>query len=107
MVAAWHEPGARTREIGLPRGQRGSAETATWLHLAETLCHGWDLAHSLGLAPEFDDETVAASLDECRRRMPPQRVAESPFADARDPEGGALIDQLAAFLGRDLRFTAG
>jgi len=105
MLAAWHEPGALDREIGLPRGQRGPAEVAAWLHLAETLCHGWDLARSLGLDPGFDDEAVAASLDECRRRMTPERPAQSPFEDAREPADGPLIDTLAAYLGRDVTFT--
>jgi uncharacterized protein (TIGR03086 family) len=104
MLAGWREPGALTREMGLPRGQRGPAEVAAWLHLAETLCHGWDLASSIGLPPGFDDDVVAASLEECRRRMPRERVAESPFGNARDAADGPLIDQLAAYLGRDVTF---
>jgi uncharacterized protein (TIGR03086 family) len=102
MASAWREPGALSREIGLPRGQRGPAETAAWIHLAETLCHGWDLATATGQEPGFDDTVVAPCLEECRRRVPPQRPAESPFADATDVSGGPLLDQLAAYLGRSV-----
>jgi uncharacterized protein (TIGR03086 family) len=102
MVAAWQQPGALTREIGLPRGQRGPAERAAWLHLTETLCHGWDLATSLGLDPGLDEEAVLACLEDCRGRMGPQRAAESPFADARETGSASPLTQLAAFLGRDV-----
>lgn len=99
MVAAWREPGALDREIGLPRG-RGRAEVAAWIHLAETLGHGWDLATATGQSADFDDEAVGACLAECRSRMPPQRPPMIPFRDAVPVESGPLIDQLAAYLGR-------
>ena len=106
MLDAWQQPGALAREIGLPRGQRGPAEVAAWIHLTETLGHGWDLARSTDQHPGFDDDVVAACLEQCRRRMPPQRGEDSPFADAANGEGKPLVDQLAAYLGRDLSFTA-
>ncbi len=110
MLEAWGEPGALDREIGLPRGQRGRAEVALWLHLAETLGHGWDVAVATDQNAGFDDDVVAASLDECRRRMPAERGEGSPFADATriavfadaEPVEGSLIDELAAYLGRDV-----
>jgi uncharacterized protein (TIGR03086 family) len=100
MLVAWHAPGALDREIGLPRGKRGRAEVAAWIHLAETLGHGWDLAVATGQAPGFDDDVVLACLEECRRRMPAQRDEASPFADAVNIAQGTPIDQLAAYLGR-------
>jgi len=36
MLVAWRRPGALDRAAGLPQG-RGRAETAAWIHLAETL----------------------------------------------------------------------
>lgn len=106
MLHAWEAPGALDREIGLPRGQRGRAEVAAWIHLAETLGHGWDLATATGQQAGFNDEDVAASLAECRRRMPAERGQESPFADAVAPAGERLIDQLAAYLGRSVHRAA-
>jgi uncharacterized protein (TIGR03086 family) len=102
MVDAWRRPGALDREIGLPRGQSGPAEMAAWIHLAETLAHGWDLARATGQHPDFDEEVIRACLEDCKRRMPPQRGEGSPFADATLAEGHSLIDQLAAYLGRDV-----
>ena len=101
MLDAWRAPGALDREIGLPRGARGRAEVALWIHLAETLGHGWDLAVATKQAVGFDDDVVAASLEECRTRMPAQRGEGSPFADALDVDG-PLIDRFAAYLGRDV-----
>jgi uncharacterized protein (TIGR03086 family) len=101
MLQAWREPGALEREVGLPRGQRGRGELALWLHLAETLGHGWDLAVATGQPARFDDDVVMASLEECRRRMPAERGEGSPFADARYVDGPP-IDELAAYLGRDV-----
>jgi uncharacterized protein (TIGR03086 family) len=99
MLAAWREPGALDREIALPRG-RGRAAVAAWIHLAETLGHGWDLATATGQPAGFDDEVVGACLAECRDRIPPVRPPTIPFRDAVTLEGGPLIDQLAGYLGR-------
>jgi uncharacterized protein (TIGR03086 family) len=99
MLAAWRAPGALDREMGLPRG-RGRAEVAAWIHLAETLGHGWDLATATGQPAGFDGEVVGACLAECRGRIPPERPPMVPFDDAFRVEGGPLIDQLAGYLGR-------
>lgn len=99
MLEAWRVPGALEREVGLPRG-RGPAEVAAWIHLTETLGHGWDLATASGQDAGFDDDVVAACLENCRRRMPSERPETMPFADAVPLAEGPLIDQLAAWLGR-------
>ena len=102
MLDAWRRPGALEREAGLPRGQRGPAEVLAWVHLAETLGHGWDVARATQQEPGFDRDVVDACLAECRRRMPPRRGEGSPFADATETVGTEAIDQLAAWLGRDV-----
>ena len=102
MLAAWRQPGALVREIGLPRGARGPAEIAAWIHLGETLGHGWDLARATDQDPGFADEVVAACLAATTRRMPAARGEESPFADATETSSESLLDQLAAYLGRDV-----
>jgi uncharacterized protein (TIGR03086 family) len=106
MVEAWRAPGALEREIGLPRGARGPAEVAAWIHLCETLGHGWDLARATGQEPAFDADVVVACLEATKQRMPPQRGEGSPFADARDTGSDDVIDHLAAYLGRDVGFPA-
>ena len=102
LLEAWRRPGALEREIELPRG-RGKAERALWIHLGETLVHGWDLAKSTAQRPAFDVEVVEASLRAYRSWLPPTRPAGSFFADATAVADDAEpIDRLAAYLGRDV-----
>ena len=103
MVEAWRQPGALDREIALPRGQRGRSEVALWIHLAETLVHGWDLARATGQDPVFDPEVVEASLAECIGRVPAERPEGSAFRDPVPVEGStAPLERLAAYLGRKI-----
>ena len=108
LIEAWRQPGVTDREIDLPRGRRGAAEKALWIHLVESLVHGWDLARATGQEPAFDEDVVAAALADVQGRTPAQRGPESPFTDAKTaPEGAPLIDQLAAYLGRDVTAWSG
>ncbi len=102
MLEAWDRPGVLERETPLPVG-RGPAEAALYLHLGETLVHGWDLAMATGQQPAFDDDVVEASLSQFMSWLPPQRPPESPFSNARVlGEEAAPLDRLAGFLGRDV-----
>jgi uncharacterized protein (TIGR03086 family) len=104
MLEAWRQPGALDHEIALPRGQRGRSEVALWIHLAETLVHGWDLARATGRAPVFDAEVVEASLAECLTRVPAQRPEGSAFRDPVPVDASATpLERLAAYLGRNVR----
>lgn len=102
MLAAWEQPGALAREVQLPQGP-GPAEGALYLHLGETLVHGWDLAKATDQHLPVDDEVVEASLAWYRSWLPPERPPTAPFANARlvDAAAGPL-DRLAAYLGRDV-----
>jgi uncharacterized protein (TIGR03086 family) len=103
MLDAWREPGALEREIELPRGRRGRSEVALWIHLAETLVHGWDLAKATGQEPVFDPDAVEASLADCQSRVPPQRAEGSPFRDPTSVgEDATPLERLVAYLGRDI-----
>ena len=76
---------------------------ALWIHLAETLVHGWDLARATGQDPVFDPEVVEASLRECLGRVPAERPEGSAFRDPVPLEGSATpLDRLAAYLGRNI-----
>jgi uncharacterized protein (TIGR03086 family) len=103
MLEAWEQPGALDRETALPVG-RGRAEAALYLHLGETLVHGWDLARATGQPSPWDEEVVEGSLTQFRSWLPPQRPPGSPYGDATAlGEHAAPIDRLAAYLGRDVR----
>lgn len=102
LLHAWRQPGALEREINLPAG-RGPAASALYVHLGETLVHGWDLAVSCGRRPGFEDEVVQTSLAQYASWLPPQRAGQAPFSDAVAVSDDApAIDRLAAFLGRDV-----
>jgi uncharacterized protein (TIGR03086 family) len=95
--------GALDRETALPVG-RGRAEAALYLHLGETLVHGWDLARATGQPLPWDDEVVEGSLTQFSSWLPPQRPPGSAYGDARPlGDDAAPIDRLAAYLGRDVR----
>ncbi len=102
MLDAWDLPGVLDREIDLPRG-RGRAESALYLHLGETLVHGWDLAVACGRRPPFDSALAEASLAQYRSWLPADRFGQAPFSDAvAVADDAPAIDRLAAYLGRDV-----
>jgi uncharacterized protein (TIGR03086 family) len=102
VLEAWEQPGALDRETALPVG-RGRAESAFYLHLGETLVHGWDLARATQQPPPWSAEVVDACFDQFRSWLPAQRPPGSPFADATAASPHASpIDRLAAYLGRDV-----
>ena len=102
MLQAWEQPGVLDRDTALPVG-RGRAELALYLHLGETLVHGWDLARATGQLPPWNAEVVEASLTQFRSWLPPQRPPGSPFSDATSlGDDAAPIDRLAACVGRDV-----
>ena len=73
-------------------GRRFPLETVVGFHLLDVLVHGWDVAAALGVAVDYDEELVAASLAQAER-VPTGPVREepgAPFAPAlphgsRDP----------------------
>lgn len=102
MLEAWEQPGVLDRETALPVG-RGRAESALYLHLGETLVHGWDLARATGQQPPWDAGVVEASLAQFQTWLPPRRPPGSPFFEATAVgDDAAPIDRLAAYLGRDV-----
>ncbi len=107
MLVAWERPGVLERETPLPVG-RGPAEAALYLHLGETLVHGWDLARATGQTPAFDDDVVDASLKQFRSWLPPHRPPGSPFSDAVViGEAAPALDRLAGYLGRNVTAWSG
>ncbi|MDT7648674.1 MAG: hypothetical protein QOI36_80 [Pseudonocardiales bacterium] len=51
------------RTVWLPEfGHRFPLEQVVGFHLIDTLVHGWDVAVSLGIAVDYDDEHIAAGL---------------------------------------------
>jgi uncharacterized protein (TIGR03086 family) len=82
-------------------------EQVASFHLIDTLVHGWDVAVTLGLALDYDDDLVAAGLT-VAERVPTGAVRErpeSPFAPALQAAGPGRWEQTLALLGRDPSWT--
>ena len=104
LLTAWKQPGALQRHLDSPAGRK-PAEFALWVHLRETLVHGWDLAAATRQRACLDNAVIVASLVHARQLdpAPTARPAGLGFANAVDaPTGAQPIIQLAAFFGRDV-----
>lgn len=69
------------RQVLLPEfnGMRFPLATVVGFHLVDTLVHGWDVAASIGLDVGYDDELVAAGLEQAER-VPGGAVRTAPGA---------------------------
>ncbi len=63
LTAAFYEPGALTRVVHHPAGDRSGLDLLRMRVLDQTL-HGWDLAVSLETADDMDEELAGYLLDE-------------------------------------------
>jgi uncharacterized protein (TIGR03086 family) len=78
-------------------------EQVAGFHLIDTLVHGWDVAASLGLALDYDDDLVAAGLT-VAESVPTGAFREqpgSPFAPALTGGATDAWDRTLTLLGRD------
>ena len=78
------------------------AATAVGFHLVDYVAHGWDVAASLGISADFDDDVLRAALtiaesvpDEAK--SPDERT---PFRPSVRTSSAALLDRVVALLGR-------
>ncbi|MEV5983126.1 TIGR03086 family metal-binding protein [Streptomyces sp. NPDC052114] len=76
--------------------------------IMEIAAHTWDLRRALDAKPDLAPEPAEFSLAFARRALPPERRGgPAPFAPVRPaPEGSDAYDELAAWLGREVRPTA-
>jgi uncharacterized protein (TIGR03086 family) len=82
-------------------------EQVAGFHVIDTLVHGWDVAVTLGLAVDYDDDLVAAGLT-VAEGVPTGAVRElpdSPFAPALAAAGSDRWERTLALLGRDPLWT--
>lgn len=109
VVAAFRdaEPG---REVFLPEfGARFPLTMVVGFHFVDTLVHGWDVAVTLGETVSYDDDLVAAALEQAEA-VPGGDLRTAPGAafgpirpEADSADGWARV---LALLGRDPRWTA-
>ncbi|WP_203416815.1 TIGR03086 family metal-binding protein [Jiangella ureilytica] len=78
------------------------AEQAISFHLIDYVVHSWDVARTLGLTVDFDDDILDVAHD-VAAVVPtgPARLAPgTPFGPEVAWKGGSRLDQLVAYLGR-------
>ena len=88
-------------------GMTLAASMAIGFNLVDAVAHGWDVARSLGIEAEFEQDALKVAL----------KVAEAVPADAQTPAGRSprrpsvpttspsLLDQVIATLGRSPDWT--
>ncbi|MFI6517956.1 TIGR03086 family metal-binding protein [Spirillospora sp. NPDC050679] len=104
VLAAFAEPGVLDRRFTLAefQGKAFPAPMAIGFHFIDYVVHGWDMARTLGLPYELDDDLVEAAL-EMALLLPDdeQRTApNAPFSPALAPSGDSPLDRVLAHLGR-------
>jgi uncharacterized protein (TIGR03086 family) len=106
LVAAFAEVAIDpARTAWLPEfGRRFPLEQVAGFHLVDTLVHGWDVAVALGIAVDYDDDLVAAGLEQAER-VPDGAFREQPRAAFAPALAGAGAsdpwERTLALLGRD------
>jgi uncharacterized protein (TIGR03086 family) len=61
VIGAFEEPGALTRTVHHPDGDKSGLDLL-WLRVAEWTIHGWDLARAMGGDDQLDPDLVASLL---------------------------------------------
>jgi uncharacterized protein (TIGR03086 family) len=106
VIAAFAEPGVLERRFALPEiapAFRFPATQAISFHFVDYVVHGWDVARSVGVGYEIEDDLAEAALA-VARAVPdgPERLkpgaAFRPGLDGQ-PDAAAL-DEILSLLGR-------
>lgn len=106
VAEAFAEDGVPARAFALPEVRDGGefpGSLAVSFHVVDLVVHAWDVAATLGLPWEPDDELLEASL-KVARIVPAGAESRRPgeaFAPALASEGLAPRERLLTLLGRD------
>lgn len=106
VLASFRAPGATDGRAYLPEIRGGitlPVGTAMGFHFVDYVAHGWDVAATLGVPIEFDDEVLAAALV-VARQVPDDEASRQPgmsFAPRVEAsEGAGSLDLVLTALGR-------
>ncbi|WP_030886191.1 TIGR03086 family metal-binding protein [Streptomyces sp. NRRL F-5053] len=107
LLAAWRDDARLEAVVTAPWGTVPGRIALSGC-VMETVVHGWDLARALGRDPGLDPEPAALALATAERAVPAGSRAHIPFDEARPvPADAGVHERLAAWLGRDPRWTPG
>jgi uncharacterized protein (TIGR03086 family) len=105
VIAAFGAPALIESSMYLPEVRSGvtvAARIAVGFHLVDYVAHGWDVAKTLGIAAEFDQDalqlalTIADAVPDEARTLDEQ----TPFRPSVPSMSISLLDQVVAALGR-------
>jgi uncharacterized protein (TIGR03086 family) len=106
VIAAFGAPGAENGRAYLPEIRGGitvPAGMAMGFHFVDYVVHSWDVAVSLGLPVEFDDDVLAAAL-RVAGQVPDDEASRGPgtaFASSLAvPDDAGPLDRVLTMLGR-------
>jgi uncharacterized protein (TIGR03086 family) len=105
VVEAWSEPAAWTGTTSLGGPDPLPAEMIGGMVVGELVVHGWDLAKSAGVVPQWHAD-VLAYLHEAVVGMAPQGRDMGIFGpEVPVPADAPVLDRIVAITGRDPRWT--
>jgi uncharacterized protein (TIGR03086 family) len=101
LIERFSAPGVLQQTFTMPWGQTTGAQLAGF-ELIEIIVHGWDIARAAGVDGEWDEEIVAATLQNARTWVDSSARTPQLFGpEVAVPAGASGIDALVAFLGRE------
>lgn len=110
VIEAFGTPSVMGRMMYLPEVRGGmtlSASMAIGFNLVDAVAHGWDVARSLGIAAEFEQDAlrVARKVAEAVPADAQTLEDRSPFRPSVPTASTSLLDQVVATLGRSPDWT--
>ena len=105
VIQAFGTPALIEGNMYLPEVRGGltfPASTAIGFHLVDYVAHGWDVAKSLGIAAEFDQEALQLALTVAEAVPAEAQTLDdhTPFRPSVPTTSTQLLDRIVAALGR-------
>jgi uncharacterized protein (TIGR03086 family) len=110
VIEAFAAPGLIEASIYLPEVRGGvtlPAPTAIGFHLVDYVAHGWDVAKTLGIAAEFDDDALQFALAAAEAVPAEAQTLDdrTPFRPSVPTTSTSMLDRVIATLGRSPDWT--
>ena len=105
VIEAFGVPDLIEGSMYLPEVRGGMtfpAPVAIGFHLVDYVAHGWDVATTLGIAAEFDDEALQLALTAAEAVPAGAQTLEdqTPFRPSVPTTSSSMLDRIIATLGR-------